>query len=400
LPFPGTSSFAQPRKQKPPKLEDVIQTSAGERIVARPTKITNGKLVLATEPAREIPLDELLSVEFAVKAALAPIPLGAAALGRDRKSLLLTQAELLALDEDSATLRTISKFELRLPLKDLRAVWFGTITDKEAYKLFEEQFTKPGTEDIVIVKGRDDSFSALAGTSRGLVDGKLRFRYEGEDRSIAKERVAGVVLAAAGQTPQRSDAYQLFRLANGDVFPGMWTALDSESIECSLASADKVRLPRAKVTKIEFRNGKVTYLSDWEPAGVEETPYFGRRMPYRRDESLVGQPLSMKGKPVAKGLAVHSRSVLTYALDGSHAAFRAAVGFDDHSGNRGRVACRVLGDGRELFAEKDLRADAEPKSIDVPISGVKQLTLEVDFGADEDIGDRVIWADARVVRGK
>jgi hypothetical protein len=65
---------------------------------------------------------------------------------------------------------------------------------------------------------------------------------------------------------------------------------------------------------------------------------------------------------------------------------------------RGRVACRVLGDGRELFAEKDLRADQEPRPLELDVAGVSQLTLEIDFGEDENICDRVIWAGARLYR--
>jgi hypothetical protein len=51
-----------------------------------------------------------------------------------------------------------------------------------------------------------------------------------------------------------------------------------------------------------------------------------------------------------------------------------------------------------LFAEPDLRATGEPSAIDVSLTGVKQLALEIDFGEDEDIGDRVLWADARLFR--
>ena len=91
-------------------------------------------------------------------------------------------------------------------------------------------------------------------------------------------------------------------------------------------------------------------------------------------------------------------AVLTYAIDRKYAKLKATVGFDESVPKRGRVACRVLGDGRELFAEPDLRADAEPKAIELDVKGVAQLTLEIDFGEDENICDRVIWAGARLYR--
>src|SRR5205085_6940858 len=127
-------------------------------------------------------------------------------------------------------------------------------------------------------------------------------------------------------------------------------------------------------------------------------PYFSRRSPYRRDVNLQGKALSVKGNNYAKGLAVHSRTALTYALDGQFETFKSLVGFDDDAGGQGRVACRVLGDGKELFAKTDLRGDAAPENIDVSVAGVKQLTLEIDFGEHEDTGDRVIWANPKLLR--
>jgi hypothetical protein len=58
----------------------------------------------------------------------------------------------------------------------------------------------------------------------------------------------------------------------------------------------------------------------------------------------------------------------------------------------------VVVDGKELYANRDFRAEAEPQDLDLAVAGAKQLTLEVDFGDNEDVGDRVIWADARLFR--
>jgi hypothetical protein len=142
----------------------------------------------------------------------------------------------------------------------------------------------------------------------------------------------------------------------------------------------------------------MAYLSDLEPSKVEETPYFGRRTPYRRDVNLDGAPLKLDNQVIDKGLAVHSRTVLTYDLERRFASFEALVGFDDASKKRGRVDCRVFADGKEIYANPDLRADGAPVPLTLPVSGVEQLKLVVDFGPDEDTGDRVIWGNARLYR--
>ena len=142
----------------------------------------------------------------------------------------------------------------------------------------------------------------------------------------------------------------------------------------------------------------MTYLSDLEPSRVEETPYFGRRSPWRKDVNLVGEPLKMAGRTYDRGLAVHSRSALTYDLSGQYAQFQVLVGFDESAKKLGRVDCRIFADDKELYANSDLRADAPPISLVLPVAGAERLKLVVDFGPDQDTGDRVIWANARLFR--
>ena len=142
----------------------------------------------------------------------------------------------------------------------------------------------------------------------------------------------------------------------------------------------------------------MTYLSDLEPSKVEETPFFGRRSAWRKDVNLAGGPLKMDGRTYERGLAVHSRSSLTYDLDGQYATFEATVGFDESAKGLGRVDCRVFADDKELYANPDLRADAPPVKLALPVAKAQRLKLVVDFGPDQDTGDRVIWANSRLFR--
>ena len=100
-----------------------------------------------------------------------------------------------------------------------------------------------------------------------------------------------------------------------------------------------------------------------------------------------------------KGLAVHSRTLLAYDLDGQYQTFKSALGFDPSAGGRGHVIVRVRGDGRTLH-EDELAGNDEPILLDLPVAGVSRLELEVDFGLREDLCDRVIWGDARLYRAR
>lgn len=315
--------------------------------------------------------------------------------GRDKTVL---RGALLDLGDESVTLQTSWQPEVKLMLTEVRGIAFTSVTSAEARKQFEARLADPAAEDAAVVLGRDQAVQQVTGNAHAVAEGKLKFTFEGEDRSIGLGRLAGLVYAKNPRRQPNASPYQLVQLLSGDVVAGVWSSIDDKELGVETAWGGRLTIPRPAVGKVAFRNGKVTYISDLDPLAVEEVPYFGHRLAYRRDQGFDGGPLKLKGKNFAKGLAAHSRSVLTYAVDGQYESFKATVGFDDTGRGRGRVSCRVLGDGRELYAERDLRATAEPVAIDVPLAGVKQLALEIDFGEAEDTGDRVLWADARIFR--
>jgi hypothetical protein len=310
----------------------------------------------------------------------------------------LVRGRLVALDDTAVTLRTPWQAEHRIPLVGVTAITFGAAGQPEASAALAERLQKPADEDTAIVLDNQQKPAEVTGSLDGYTDGQVRFTYAGQSRGINPARLVGVVFAAHPPVRSATAPYQECNLVSGEKLSGQLKAITPEAVELDAGWDSPVLLPRSSITQIRFRNGKMVYLSDVEPIQVVETPYFSRLMPYRRDMSLTGGPLKMNGATHAKGLAVHARSVLTYPLDGQYETFRAMVGFDDEAQERGRAVCRVLGDGRELFAQPDLRADQDPVAVEVSVAGVGQLSLEVDFGEAEDIGDRVIWADARILR--
>ncbi len=315
--------------------------------------------------------------------------------GRDKTEL---RGELVSLDDETISLKTAWAGEVKLALTNVRGFTCPAAGTSGHRQQFDARLAAPLAEDAAFILGREKDISEVTGVAHGVSEGKLRFTYEGEERSINVARLVGIVYAKSPRKTGEAKPYQIAHLVSGDLLAGVWRKANDERLEFETASGN-VSLPRSAVARIVCRNGKVTYLSDLDPVGVEETPYFGRLMNYRRDQSLDCQPLKLKGKAYTKGLAVHSRCVLTYALDCEYENFKATVGFDESSQGRGRVACRLLGDGRELFAAPDLAAAAEPANVAVSLTGVKQLTLEVDYGEGEDTLDRVLWADARLFRG-
>ncbi len=137
------------------------------------------------------------------------------------------------------------------------------------------------------------------------------------------------------------------------------------------------------------------YLSDLTPVG---TPINGWG-PYEKDMSIGGTAagdggtINVNGVLFTKGLGVHSDSDIRYSLNGQYSRFSSEIGLHAlaHPGN---VVFRVFGDGVLLYDSGSITV-ANPKGLDLDVSGVNELQLIVDKNGVKDF-DSAVWADARL----
>jgi len=299
---------------------------------------------------------------------------------------------------DTLRLTTSWQDHLDVPLNRIVGVHFGLLDRKESRESFTNRLKARGSEDVLLAQTKNGEVIAIAGVVERTDNDRLRFRYQGRTRTLPLAQVEGLVLAARPESRQPDELLPTFSLPGGVAVSGRWKDLDTSVWKIVAPWGQELKLPAADILSVWFRGGKVTYLSDLKPSKVEEAPYFGHRLPWRRNVNLMGEPLVMNGQTYARGLAVHSRCILTYDVDGHYSTFEVLVGFDDASKGKGRVVCRVFADGNELYSNPDLRADQPPVKLALPVAGAEQLRLHVDFGRGQDTGDRVIWANARLRR--
>ncbi len=115
------------------------------------------------------------------------------------------------------------------------------------------------------------------------------------------------------------------------------------------------------------------------------------------NKSVEGHPLTIGGKTFEHGFGTHADSVLAINLDGAAQKFSASVGVDDEVNHNpaSSVTFIVRGDGKVLWDSGLMKAGDAAKEVDVDLSGVKKLSLEVtdgDNGIDYDHAD---WANAK-----
>jgi hypothetical protein len=130
---------------------------------------------------------------------------------------------------------------------------------------------------------------------------------------------------------------------------------------------------------------------------------------FRRDKSAFGGPLSLIMKEgdsaaaqaatrtFAKGLALRSRSQLSYRLPAGFQRFIAIAGIEPATSAAGNVRLIIFGDDRVLV-ETDVAGDQPPQPIQLDIANVKRLKILVDYGQNLDTGDWLNLCDVRIAK--
>ncbi len=306
--------------------------------------------------------------------------------------------KLIAIGQETVKIITPWQDHVEVPLARVAGIHIGAVDRKETPDSFAKRLKSRGTEDTLLAQAKNGEVIAIPGIVEGTEDDKLHFRYLDRPRSLSLNQVEGLILAARPEHSRPSGLSASFSLPGGVVVSGRWKDIDASIWKVETPWGQELKLPAAEIQEVRLGGGGMIYLSDLAPSKVEETPFFGHRLPWRKNVSLLGEPLRISGRTYDRGLAVHSRCILTYDLGRRFSSFEALVGFDDAGKGKGRVECRVFADGKELYANPDLKASAPPVPLKVPVAGAERLRLVVDFGRGQDTGDRVIWANARLFR--
>jgi alpha-galactosidase len=110
--------------------------------------------------------------------------------------------------------------------------------------------------------------------------------------------------------------------------------------------------------------------------------------------SLDGRPIRLRRSAYSKGLGVHGPSLIRYRLGQACSRFIADVGIDDDEGGHGSAQFEVWADGERLFESGVLTGTSPPSTVNVDVSGRRELRLFVGVGGDGYELDHGVWAGA------
>jgi hypothetical protein len=296
--------------------------------------------------------------------------------------------------------------EASLPLAAVAVLWrLPPDRTRDAEKLRRRLVSQSRTRDVVLLRNGDQ----VAGTLSGLDARKVAMDVDGKEVGVPLAQVSAIALNTelADRLPARGPCARVVltgteRGQGGRLLLTSAACSDGKTLTGTTAFGTGLRVPLSAVASLTLVQGRGVYLSDLPPGRYHYEPYLDDSWPQVRDANVAGHDLQLGGETYDKGISLHSQSRLTYRLNGGYQRFVALVGLDDRDGRGGSVRIRVLADGKplDLGADRELTHSDGPRSINVSVEGVKELTLEVLFGANGNVQDVVNWAEARLVKAK
>ncbi|MEK6234780.1 MAG: NPCBM/NEW2 domain-containing protein [Planctomycetales bacterium] len=284
---------------------------------------------------------------------------------------------------------------ISLPLELLRAV---RMQPKKTSPAFDAALHKPPEDFDLVFLSVNGKLQSLQGIVEGLDENSLRFEWQDKERSARRSDLHGIVLAAIGDPPDRAGQC-LATLADGSSVWGKVLSLKDGKLSLRLGDDAEATLPWSAVARLQVRSSRMVFLSEQEPVEAVHQPIVTLPRPWRRDHSVGGKALALKGRVFEKGIGVGSRSLLKFSAGREYDLFAATIGIDDETKGRGDCVFVVRGDGKELLRRRVTGQD-DPREIRIDIRGVSELELIVEPGADLDLADHADWCDARLIREK
>jgi len=309
----------------------------------------------------------------------------------------------IRIDRQQAELVTTGGARITVGHEHLRAVRFGQL-DQQSRPQWQRLQQLESDGDLLVVR-RGEVLDYHRGTIRTVGATSVEFETAGRLLPVPREKVFGLVFynttAAGGDRP-----FCQVDLRDGTVLAASDLRIADGKLQCTTTAGVALQVEFAQVVRLDFRAGRLVYLSDLQPELVEWTPYFPTRQHLAAVEAFFrpemdrgwhGGPLLLAGRQYQKGLALHSRSRLVWHLGGEYRRLLATAGIDDRVRPGGSVQLVIRGDGKVLLDRKITGSDP-PVPVELDVSGVERLAVEVDFADQFDLGDYLDLCEARLIR--
>jgi hypothetical protein len=292
--------------------------------------------------------------------------------------------------------------KIKLPLRSVLTVRFQRDSDALGAEWVRIAGMKRDSDLLVVRK--DEVLDYHKGALQNVDEDTVQFNVDGEVLPVKRGKVYGLAYHHPTENKLPSAICRIT-----DASGSQWAVQAigvADQLQWTTPTGLKMSLPLEKVTQIDFSSGKLAYLSDMQAENVRWTPFFGgNKMPAaveqfyipRQDRNFDGDSLQLDGVSYSKGVAVQSRTELTYRIPEGFNRFLAVVGIDDDARPNGKVKLVIRDDTKVLLDTVIAGSDAS-QPIDLDIAGVRRLVILVDFADTTHVGNHLLLCNARITK--
>lgn len=378
------AAFAQDAAGPQPRLR--VTTGEGDAIEARSVEWKGGNVVRVTssdDATREIAADQIAHIDV-IPARPSAAPAGPWQMWTRGGTRL--SGDISGGNENALLFVHAQLGELRVPIERLDVVHRrGRAPDPAAGP-------RPEQDEIRLANGDVDR-----GLVASLSEMNITLLSGADERKVPWRVVGSVRFTSPPATPNASSPATL-NLADGDRIAAEAFRLGDGVVAAETADASAVRFPLAALARVELPGGRRVWLSEFPVEKVETTPFFTTAWPPVMNQSIAGGPLRVDGQTYEKGLGLHSACRLVWTLEGGFSRLTGRIAIDDSGGPWSDADVTVRVDGAPVAHFPGLRHREPPRELNVDLAGAKQLVIEVGFGRNGDVQDRVSLVNAQLQR--
>lgn len=378
-----------------------VRTLAGQSIAGTLQEISAQRVVLATGAGeQELATKDLLGISFTQSSA-------APAAKPQAWVELVDGTRLAGLEYTAArgqgSFKLTGGQELKLATNSIKSVRLKEQNDRIAQQ-WADIVGQKRAADVIVVR-RDEAIDFLEGVLGDVTAESVQFKLEGDQVNVKRPRVEGFLYFHAKEAAELPAAICEVHTRDGSRIPATKIALRGSDLVIATRGGSELVQPLEAIRELDFSSGKLRYLSDLEWESVERQAYLSaadsrsdRLYEPRKDSSFLG-PLRLGNKTYAKGLAIKSRTKLVYRLPGKFSRLAGTAGINALLAPGGDVLLTIRGDDQKQPLWQVVISGAEPpQEFSLDLTGVRRLTIEVDFGAGGDTGDHLNLCDARLIQ--
>jgi len=355
---------------------------------------SGGRLVLAVVGGAniEIASRDVDDVSF-VQAASKPPSGGWVIETRDRMRLF---GQIVSGNEAGVVVRQVGIGEISVPLDRLVSIRTrrpgGNAATSAAGEATVPGAGGPDMDEVFLANG-DVMDVVVTGVRR---EGAAILRDDREQTLSWK--VIRAIRFAASSSPVGVKMGVRLHLVDGSVVPAASLQWQGKTLIARLGGGQTLRCDASWLARVEVIGGRHVRLRDLVPSEYRSTPFFDRSWPLRVNRNALGGKLRIDGKAYALGLGLHAACLIRWKLDGNYERFTGLVGIDDSAGAWADADVTIRVDSKTPVVFKGLLHLQPPRRIDVDLRGGRELVIEVGFGRNGDVQDRVDLVNAALIR--